>query len=277
MKGRALLLSLLALALALPGCSLVKPEERLETAGAPAAERPRAVNNPPPISTTLGAGTRHTYSSCEISGPYLALTFDDGPHPSNTPRLLAMLKERNVKSTFFLIGTSVNAYPEITRQIIADGHEIANHTQTHALLSKLSDAGVARELGSANSAIANAVDGYKAQLFRPPYGAITARQKQSVHSNYGFPSIMWSVDPLDWKYRNSARVAQQLIAGAQPGAIMLCHDIHATTVAAIPQVLDTLLARGFQFVTVTQLINMELTAAKPSPSLAVLQFSAGSL
>jgi peptidoglycan/xylan/chitin deacetylase (PgdA/CDA1 family) len=263
----------------LSACSLVKGTGTASRQKVPASSRVQqpavASNTAGSIPQQLGGGTRASYNSCRVAGPYLALTFDDGPHPTNTPRLLQILRERNVKATFFLIGTSVDAYPNVVRMIIAEDHEVANHTRTHATLSRLSDAGVEREITACNNSIVTASGGHQPQVFRPPYGAITTRQKEMIHGQFGLPSIMWSVDPLDWKRPGSSVVAQRLISGAQPGAIMLAHDIHAPTIDAVPQVLDTLLARGYRFVTVSQLINLERETASP-PALA-MNFGVGNL
>lgn len=188
--------------------------------------------------------------------PYIALTFDDGPHPQNTPRLLDILKARNAKATFFVVGTNARRYPDILRRIVAEGHEIGNHSNNHPALSKLSDEGVRKELQSCHDAVLSAT-GVPPKSMRPPYGAITAAQKAWVKREFGYSSILWSVDPLDWKRPGSSVVASRLVAGASPGGILLCHDIHAGTIDAIPQVLDQLLAKGYRFVTVTQLLAME--------------------
>jgi peptidoglycan/xylan/chitin deacetylase (PgdA/CDA1 family) len=95
---------------------------------------------------------------------------------------------------------------------------------------------------------------------RPPYGATSDYINHWINREFGMKVILWSVDPLDWKYRNSARVERQILAGARPGAIILSHDIHATTVAAMPDVFDSLLAKGYKFVTVSELIAMDKPA-----------------
>src|SRR5690606_9545262 len=123
----------------------------------------------------INGPVRPSYSSCKTPGKFVALTFDDGPDPEDTPRLLSHLRARNVKATFFVIGRNVNAYPRVLEQTLAEGHEIANHSMTHPVLSKLSDAGLAREIGGCDEAITRVLGGYKAQCLRPPYGALTAR------------------------------------------------------------------------------------------------------
>lgn len=201
-------------------------------------------------------GSKNSYNRVSVNGPYLALTFDDGPHPQNTPRLLDILKARNAKATFYVVGTNAKRYPDILRRIIAEGHEIGNHSTTHPSLSKLSDEGVRRELQICHDAVLSAT-GVAPRTMRPPYGAITTAQKGWIRQEFGYPSILWSVDPLDWKRPGSSVVSARLIAGANSGGILLSHDIHAGTIDAIPSVLDQLIAKGYQFVTVTQLLAME--------------------
>ncbi len=213
-----------------------------------------AVGERPPLPTSIG--TRDSYSSVNTNLPFLALTFDDGPHPVNTPKLLDILKARNVKATFYVVGTNAKRYPEILRRIIAEGHEIGNHTITHGDLSKMSESQVRKELTDSHQAILSAT-GVAPRTMRPPYGAISKAQKTWIRREFNYPSILWSVDPEDWKRPGSSDVASRLVSGAKPGGILLVHDIHAPTIDAIPSAVDQLKQKGFQFVTVTQLIAME--------------------
>ncbi len=211
----------------------------------------------PPMAA--GAGTaagRHSYTSCNVTDQSIAMTFDDGPHPQLTPRLLDMLKARNIKATFFVIGKNVEAYPEIAKRIVEEGHEIASHTWNHPALTKLSAARVKEEVDSTRQAIEQAT-GVTPKLIRPPYGAINAPLTKRLAEEFGNTVILWSVDPLDWKYRNSQRVMSQILDHTKPGAIVLSHDIHATTVNAMPDTLDALQAKGFTFVTVSELLTKD--------------------
>lgn len=201
-------------------------------------------------------GTKDSYSRVSTSIPFIALTFDDGPHPVNTPRLLDILKQRNVKATFYVVATNAKRYPEILRRMVAEGHEIGNHTVTHTSFSKLSDAQIRQELTSSHQAILSAT-GVAPRTARPPYGSISAAQKSWIRQEFGYPSILWSVDPEDWKKPGVSVVTSRLVSGATPGGILLVHDIHSTSVDAMPGTLDQLLGKGFQFVTVTQLIAMD--------------------
>jgi peptidoglycan/xylan/chitin deacetylase (PgdA/CDA1 family) len=208
-----------------------------------------------------------TYSRAYIDQPYIAMTFDDGPNAANTPRLLDMLKRRGIKATFFLIGENAQAYPEIVKQILAEGHEIGNHTWTHPQLSKLSDDRVKSEISWTQNVIKN-IGGYTPTLLRPPYGAITQKQQEWIANELGLNIILWSVDPFDWKRPGSVVVRQRILAGATPGAIILSHDIHKQTVDAMPSTLDALIAKGYKFVTVSQIITLNKPKPSPTPASA---------
>ena len=203
------------------------------------------------------------FHSAVVNTPHLALTFDDGPHGTLTPRLLDVLAQRDVKATFYVIGRNVEAHPAIARRIVAEGHEIANHTFTHPALSGLPAARVAEELRRTHETVLEAT-GVRMTNLRPPYGAFNDQVRKVAFDGHGYDTIMWSVDPLDWKIRNTARVTRELVSGAAPGAVLLCHDIHKTTIAAIPPTLDQLLARGFQFVTVDRLLAMDQSGRQDS-------------
>ena len=216
-----------------------------------------SITNPnSPLPKVPGPGMRVRYNSVHTDQMVLAMTFDDGPHPVNTPKLLDLLKERNIKATFFLVGERVKMHPEIVRRILAEGHEVANHTWTHPSLTSISDEKIRSEFQRTADAIWDAAQ-YRPHIMRPPFGATNRRIEQWVYNEFGYSSITWSVDPNDWRRPGVQVVANRLIAGAHKGAIMLSHDIHAPTIEAMPQVFDTLLAKGYKFLTVSQLINLE--------------------
>ena len=108
-------------------------------------------------------------------------------------------------------------------------------------------------------------------MYRPPYGAITARQKQWIMSEFGYPTILWSVDPQDWKTRSASMTRSRILNETRPGSIILVHDIHASSVDAMPGTLDGLLAKGFRFVTVSQLINLSQGRAPEAAPVAAAQ------
>ncbi len=210
--------------------------------------------------TTATARPVITFSQCHVDGPYIAMTFDDGPHAANTPRLLDMLKERHIKATFFVVGQCVAEYPQIMKRIVAEGHEIANHSWSHPQLSSMGEGGVTDQLQKTHDAIVNAT-GVAPTLMRPPYGAFTANQRAWCNAKWGYKIILWDVDPLDWKVRNAEHVKSEILRHTVAGSIVLSHDIHKTTVDAMPDTLDGLIGRGFKFVTVSELIAMD----KPMP------------
>ncbi len=263
---------------ALSSCSAAAPLNKQASAPIPNGSAPvktpsnsgyrtPPVNGPVPrnpdmaFSSNFSNNAGVSFSRVLVSGNHVAMTFDDGPHPQNTPRLLDMLRARNIKATFFVIGRSVDLYPQIVRRTVAEGHEVANHTHTHRLLSKLSDSEVRGEMTRCNEAVARAAGGYQMRVMRPPYGGLLQRQREMVHAEFGLPTILWSVDPLDWKRPGPSVVASRILSGTTAGGIILAHDLHAQTVDAMPATLDGLLRRGFKFVTVSQLLAMKIDAA----------------
>lgn len=201
-----------------------------------------------------------TFTRVMVSGNHIAMTYDDGPHPTNTPRLLDMLAARNIKATFYVIGNSVNQNPGVLRRTVAEGHEIGNHTQTHPLLSKVGDSRLRQEMQRCEDAVGQAA-GIRPRTMRPPYGGLLQRQRQLVLNEFGYPTILWSVDPLDWKRPGASVIASRILSGTTAGGIVLAHDLHSQTIDSMPQALDGLLRRGFKFVTVSQLIAMQTTPA----------------
>src|SRR5262245_20861612 len=251
-----------------PAPSPAAPASAASESGAPPAPASPAPGDSPsstPVSKSAdgaaaSAGPKITFSQCHVEGPYVAMTFDDGPHGANTPRLLEMLKQRGIKATFFCVGQCVAEYPELAKRIVDEGHEIASHSWSHPQLSSMSEANVRDQLEKTHQAIKQAT-GVAPKIFRPPYGAFTARQRNWANAVYGYKLILWDVDPLDWKVRNSAHVESEILKQTVPGSIILSHDIHKTTVDAMPATLDALLAKGYKFVTVSELLAMD----KPAP------------
>jgi peptidoglycan/xylan/chitin deacetylase (PgdA/CDA1 family) len=227
------------------------------SAETPKPETPKPTDGDAPASP---AASRITFSQCHVEGPYIAMTFDDGPHGVNTPRLLDMLKQRGIKATFFMCGECVAQFPQIVKRIVDEGHEIGNHSWSHPQLSKMGEESVTDQLQRTHDAIKQA-GGIEPKLMRPPYGAFTANQRSWANHKWGYKIILWDVDPLDWKVRNAEHVEHEILAHTVAGSIVLSHDIHKTTVDAMPATLDGLIAKGFKFVTVSELLGMD----KPVP------------
>jgi peptidoglycan/xylan/chitin deacetylase (PgdA/CDA1 family) len=196
-----------------------------------------------------------TFTGVKVDGPYIAMTFDDGPHATNTAKLLDMAAKRHIKLTFFVLGECIERNPTVLQREVAEGHEIGNHSWSHPNLAKLSDEAVRSQLQRTEDIIVKTT-GVKPTLMRPPYGELTKRQRSLVNHDFGYKVILWDVDPLDWKRPGPSVVASRIIAGTHSGSIILSHDIHPPTIEAMPQVFDALLAKGFKFVTVSELLAM---------------------
>ncbi|GAA3790945.1 polysaccharide deacetylase family protein [Streptomyces phyllanthi] len=178
----------------------------------------------------------------------IALTFDDGPAAPETATLLTYLAQYKARATFFVVGQNVAAHPELVRAEAKAGHEVGNHSFTHPDLTKLTRDEIASQLGR-TSALIKAATGKAPTLFRPPYGAINVEVKAATTLS----PVLWDVDTEDWKYRDAAKVARTVVAEAERNDVVLMHDIHPTSVAAVPQILRTLTADGYHFVTVSHL------------------------
>ena len=182
----------------------------------------------------------------------IALTFDDGPGPY-TAQLLDILDQHGAKATFFLIGSKVSARADVLRRMHSHGHQLGNHSWSHPELPKLPVDQIAGEINRTNDAIKQAT-GIKLTILRPPYGAVNSAVLEQLRLR-GMSSILWSIDTRDWADRNSEIVCSRAVAGAHPGAIILMHDIHQTSVGAVPCILSSLKQQGYSFVTVQGLLG----------------------
>jgi peptidoglycan/xylan/chitin deacetylase (PgdA/CDA1 family) len=178
----------------------------------------------------------------------VALTFDDGPAAPETATLLTYLAQYKARATFFTVGQNVAAHPALVRAVARAGNEIGNHSWNHPDLTKLARGQVVSQLNRTSAAI-EAATGKAPTLFRPPYGAVDRRVRAATRLS----PVLWDVDTEDWKYRDADKVARTVIDKVGRNDVVLMHDIHPTSVAAVPQILRTLTARGYHFVTVSHL------------------------
>ena len=185
-----------------------------------------------------------------VANKTIALTFDDGPGPY-TEKLLDILDKYDAKATFFLIGSKVSARANTLRRMQSRGHQLGNHSWSHPELPKLSVDQIAGEIDRTNEAIRQAT-GVKPSILRPPYGAVNGVVLEQLRLR-NMSSILWSVDTRDWADRNSQIVCSRAVAGARPGAVILIHDIHQTSVNAVPCILSSLKQQGYSFVTIQRL------------------------
>jgi peptidoglycan/xylan/chitin deacetylase (PgdA/CDA1 family) len=167
-----------------------------------------------------------------------------------------MLKRRNIKATFYVIGERVQNNQSLVKRMVAEGHEIGNHTWTHGKLTTMSDSKVRWELDKTRDAVVAAA-GVKPRTMRPPYGALLSRQRSWIFNEYGYPTILWDVDPEDWKKPGVSVVRNRILSGTKNGSIILLHDLHKASVDAVPSTIDALLRKGYKFVTVSQLIALK--------------------
>jgi peptidoglycan/xylan/chitin deacetylase (PgdA/CDA1 family) len=207
-------------------------------------------------TTTTKAETLPVYAKpkpIDPNKPIVALSFDDGPS-TYTRQILKCLAAHNAVATFVVLGNRVNSYAETIQQAYAQGCEIISHTWDHKDLAKLSVAEISVELVRTNDAIAR-VTGRAPNLFRPPYGRYNDTVS-AVAKEKGLSLVLWSVDSLDWSSRDSKAVQAKILRNVKNGSIILCHDLYGSTADAMEALIPELQSRGFQFVTLTQILQM---------------------
>lgn len=180
--------------------------------------------------------------------PMVAITYDDGPSDETTPTVLDALEEHFGVATFFMVGSRISGNEAILQRSYNLGNELGNHTYDHPELSKLGSEGVQSQLSQTDELIKNACPDITSIIMRPPFGAFN----DTVKSVANRPIIMWSLDTLDWKTRNTQSDIDAAL-GAKDGDIILMHDIHEPTVAAAEAIITGLQEKGFQLVTVSEL------------------------
>jgi peptidoglycan/xylan/chitin deacetylase (PgdA/CDA1 family) len=200
--------------------------------------------------------------------PWIALTFDDGPHQGKTESLLAVLHEAHVPGTFFVVGKMADRYPELVKEIARDGHELANHSYSHPNLSRLSDEAVLAELDQTRQVIQR-LSGQDAFLFRPPGGDFSRRMVRMT-AKAGYRIVLWSVLTHDVEGATPDAMQRRILAHAEDGAIILMHSGMKTTVQMLPRVIADLRAKGYHFVTVSTLLGLpRLPQVMPDDPTAV--------
>jgi len=183
----------------------------------------------------------------------VAITYDDGPSPETTPRLLDILKSKDAKATFFAIGSNADAFPDILQRERDEDHLVANHSYNHPQLNAISDDRIGRELDETSRAIESAL-GSKPHWMRPPYGATNDRVA-AVSGERDMALALWDVDTADWQNRNADITCRNAVDNAQAGSIILMHDIHPSTVDAAACIIDGLRAKGLRPVTLDEMVQ----------------------
>lgn len=194
----------------------------------------------------------------------VALTFDAGTEGGGAaPRILDLLRERGLHVTFFLAGQWVDHNPELAQQMLADGHELANHSYSHPDLTHLSDSQIVYELDYTDQVVSDVTGVHTRPYFRPPFGARN-RHVLDVAAATGFRSIYWSLDSGDWLPRASAAaVAGKILTYAEPGDIVVEHVGADASADALPVILDEFDQRGWQVGTVSQVLGFVPPPAQP--------------
>lgn len=178
----------------------------------------------------------------------VSLTFDDGPDPRYTEKILASLEKYDAKATFFMLGSRVEKYPEMAKKVVAAGHEVGNHSWNHPPLTGLTDEQLHVEVKGTEDVILR-VTGQHATVFRPPYGLVDQRVRESSK----LPVVLWSIDTLDWKHRNAKKMLENVETHAKHNSIVLMHDIQESTARGIDPVLEFFHSQGYKFVTVSEI------------------------
>ncbi|MFZ5951796.1 MAG: polysaccharide deacetylase family protein [Candidatus Rifleibacteriota bacterium] len=182
----------------------------------------------------------------------ILLTFDDGPHPRTTPYILDILKKRNLRAVFFVLGLQAEKHPQILKRIAEEGHEIGNHSFNHKNLAQLSEEMVRQQIDRTNS-IVEKVTGKKPRFLRPPYGAMD-KQLIRICQSENMSIMLWTVDPKDWQNKNETAILRNLsrqlgLTGNSHGGAVLLHDIYPATVKALDPFLDQISMLNYQVAT----------------------------
>jgi peptidoglycan-N-acetylglucosamine deacetylase len=192
--------------------------------------------------------------------PQVALTFDDGPDPRNTSRVLDELERYGVRATFFCVGAAARAYPDVLERAAGEGHLIANHTWSHPFVPDLTREELRWQVEATGAALTAAVGEYaEPALVRPPYGLYSPQALSWLDENDA-TLVLWDVDTADWMQPGPEVIVEQAVEGAENGSIVLFHDgggDRSQTAEALPEIIEELLGRGFELVTVTELIGAD--------------------
>ena len=176
--------------------------------------------------------------------PAIALGFDDGPSSDVTPEVLDILKQNGVHASFFVVGQKIEANADLIRRMVAEGHDVGNHTWDHPHLSQISLEEALKQMNDCDAALEKVL-GYKPTLGRPPYG--------STRNDLGYPMIVWNLDPKDWRDHDAELVAQRILEDVTPGALGILHDLYPTTAKAVSIFLPKLLKMGYKVLSVSEL------------------------
>ena len=216
----------------------------------PNARQVQATASPVPESVEAAAQPTPTPAPV-IRDKAVALTFDDGPSRANDGRIVETLQKYGAHATFFVLGDRARVDGDILQMYLAAGCEIGSHSWNHPQLSKMKWDEIERQLGKTNKTVSKLTGGYQIQLLRPPYGSISNTMRKKLD----MPMILWSLDTLDWKTRNTKKIFREVRKEVKDGDIILMHDIYSTTADAVEKVVPWLQNKGYDILTVSELME----------------------
>ncbi|QSR85574.1 polysaccharide deacetylase family protein [Methylacidimicrobium sp. B4] len=218
---------------------------------------PESVRRAAAVAGSAAAGV-HFVNHGPGLGRRIAVTFDDGPTPGVTEKVLAALRERQLSATFFMIGERVAAAPSLAHRVRGEGHEIGNHSYTHPQLGRLPAPQVLSQLQKTQEVIEQST-GFRPCWMRPPYGSFRPAQAP-LAAQEGLGVVLWNVDTRDWARPGTERILETVLTQARPGSIVLMHDLHLQTAEVVGRILDGLLERGFELTTISGFLGNPRTA-----------------
>ena len=195
--------------------------------------------------------TEDTTSKEEIKKPMIAFSFDDGPSPY-TDRLLDALEKYGARATFFVMGYRVETYQNTIIRAVNLGNEIAGHTWIHQDITKLTNKEIHQTIFNTNRIIESVIS-YSPKIYRPPFG-LTNHNVVQISTELGLSIVNWTLDGMDWKYKDADRVYNIIMNEVKENDVILLHDIHITTVEAMERLIPSLIAKGYQLVTVSEVL-----------------------
>jgi peptidoglycan/xylan/chitin deacetylase (PgdA/CDA1 family) len=214
------------------------------------------------VSASLPATSTHTTATASarlkvVGKEVIALTFDDGPWPTSTAKIVRALWRGDAQATFFMLGSQIHSRRKLARSVVANGNIIGVHSWSHAVMVRRSSAVNRRDLARCIRAVRSAT-GVTPRWFRPPYGSTNKALRKAAKSK-GLRQVIWTVDTLDWKYRSKSSVVSRAMSGARNGSVVLMHDgggPRGATASAVPVIIRRLRAKGYDFVTLDELVAL---------------------
>lgn len=215
--------------------------------------------------SAASAASSQRIDRVQTSSKVIALTFDDGSDGGNVNKILSVLKENNVKATFFLTGAATKVHPSLIKNITTQGHAIGNHSYNHPDFTKQSAAQIKDQLVRAETVIKNATGKTSKPLFRPPFGYVNSAVLKAVGDAGYTKTIMWTIDTIDWRGDSASAITNRVMTKLVPGAIVLMHTGSGThTTEALPKLISQLKTKGYKFVTVPQLLTYTSKSGTPT-------------